>query len=149
MSMIVIERLHALPAGLLDALIEDSERAGLPLVRRLADEWASGANRFDGPGEALFGARVEGRLVGVGGLSVDPYLADPGVGRVRHLYVRSDVRRRGVGRRLMAAILGTARGRFDTVRLSTQNPAAARLYEGLGFRPSADTPRCTHRLDLR
>ena len=35
----------------------------------------------------------EGRLVGVCGLNVDPYLDDPSVGRVRHLYVLVAARR--------------------------------------------------------
>jgi len=38
----------------------ESERAGYGFVRRLADEWASGANRFGRPGEALFAARMMG-----------------------------------------------------------------------------------------
>jgi hypothetical protein len=65
-------------------LIAESE---LRFVRRLADDWVSVANRFDRPGEALFVARLPGQVVGVRGLNVDPYTAEPGVGRVRHLYV--------------------------------------------------------------
>ena len=71
----------------LGPLIDDSEREGLRFVRRLADEWASGANRFDRPGEMLFVAWGEGQVVGVAGLNVDPYTDGSGVGRVRHLYV--------------------------------------------------------------
>src|SRR5262249_23887642 len=37
------------------------------------DDWESGANRFDGPGEVLFEARVGSRLVGICGLDRDPY----------------------------------------------------------------------------
>jgi hypothetical protein len=40
------------------------------------------------PGEALFVARVGERVVGVCGLNVDPYTAEPRVGRVRHLTCR-------------------------------------------------------------
>ena len=128
----------------------ESERAGLSFVRRLAEEWASGRNRFDGPGEALFAALTRGRLIGVCGLNVDPYTTAPRVGRVRHLYVRAAHRRLGTGR---AARPNGDRGRreirFDTLRLSTQNPAAARLYESLGFEPSTGAVDCTHVLALR
>ena len=132
----------------LDALVADSEQAGLRFVRRLVEEWASGANRFDRVGEELFGAWVDGRVVGVCGLNVDPYTAEEGVGRVRHLYVLSAFRRRGVGRRLIAAVIEAARGRFGELRLRTGNPEAARLYEAIGFQPSGRAADCTHIMEL-
>jgi ribosomal protein S18 acetylase RimI-like enzyme len=141
------ERLDDLTSPDVAVLVAESEQAGLSLVRRLVDEWGNGANRFDRPGEALFGAWVDGRLVGVCGLNVDPYAGDARVGRVRHLYVLNASRRLGVARALMAKVLAAARDRFDTLRLSTRNPAAARLYEALGFHPVAQRD-CTHRLEL-
>ena len=132
----------------LGALLAESEQAGLQLVRRLVEEWASGANRFDRPGEALFGAWVDGRVVGVCGLNVDPYTAEEHVGRVRHLYVLSAFRRRGVGRRLTAAVIEAARGRFGALRLRTGNPEAARVYEAIGFRPSGRAADYTHIMEL-
>jgi hypothetical protein len=62
---IVIERLRGLPVDALGALIAESEQAGLRFVRRLVEEWGTGANRFDRSGEALFAAWVDGQLVGV------------------------------------------------------------------------------------
>ena len=144
-----IERLADLPAAGFVGLLAESELAGLRFLRRLADEWASGVNRFDRPGEALFAVRMGSGLVAVGGLNVDPYAMTPRVGRVRHVYVLSAHRRLGIGRQLVAEIVAAARGRFDTLRLSTTNPAAARLYERLGFRPSSDDVHCTHVLDLQ
>jgi len=117
-------------------------------VRRLADEWASGANRFDRPGEALFVARSAGDVVGVCGLNVDPYATAPDVGRVRHLYVLRAHRHRGIGQQLVTAIVQAARGRFQRLRLRTQNPEAARLYERLGFRAAVDATDCTHVMEL-
>jgi len=145
---VAIERLTDLQPERLAPLIAESEQHGLRLVRRLADEWASGANRFDRPGEALFVARDDGRVVGVGGLNVDPYAAEPTVGRVRHLYVLTAYRRLGIGGRIVEEIVETARGRFERLRLSTSNPEAARLYERLGFRPRADVAHCTHALEM-
>jgi GNAT superfamily N-acetyltransferase len=143
-----IERLHDAPADRLAPLIAESEAAGLRFVRRLAEEWASGGNRFDLPGEILLGAWMDARLVGVCGLNVDPYTAAPGVGRVRHLYVLAAHRRQGVGRQLVARVVALARGSFVTLRLSTENPAAVRLYETLGFRRHAGDAHCTHLLEL-
>ena len=144
-----IERLSNLPFDRLALLVAESERAGLQLVRRLADEWASGQNRFDRPGEALFAALVDGRLIGVCGLNVDPYTAAPRVGRVRHLYVLSDDRRVGVGRQLVQEVIEAARGPFDTLRLRTHNPEAARLYERMRFLRSTAVKDCSHLMELR
>jgi len=144
-----IERLTEASTDLFDALVAESERAGYGFVRRLADEWASGANRFGRPGEALFAARMEGRLIGACGLNVDPYTPAPGVGRVRHLYVLTDYRRLGVGRQLVEQVLDAARGRFERLRLSTQNPAAAQLYEQLGFERRIGAADHTHLKEIR
>jgi GNAT superfamily N-acetyltransferase len=130
-----IERLGDPRAAGFDALQAESEQAGLRFLRRLADEWASGANRFDRPGEVLFGARIRGELVAVGGLNVDPYATAPRVGRVRHVYVLSAYRRLGVGRQLVAEIVAEARGRFDSLRLSTANRRRPAL-PGARLRPS-------------
>ncbi len=133
-SVARIERLNGSPADRLDALVAESEASGLRFVRRLVEEWVSGANRFDKPGEVLFVARTAGDVVGVCGLNVDPYAAGQDVGRVRHLYVLSAYRRLGVGRRLVTEVIEVARSRFDSLHLRTENPGAARLYERLGFR---------------
>ena len=60
-----IERLHELPATRLAPLIAESEQAGLRFVSRLAEEWENGSNRFDKPGEALFGALTDSRCTHV------------------------------------------------------------------------------------
>jgi GNAT superfamily N-acetyltransferase len=144
-----IERLRDLPLDALTPLVDESERAGATFVRRLVDEWRSGANRFDRPGEALFGLRIEGRLIGVCGLNVDPYTDAARVGRVRHLYVLQAFRGHGAGRRLVREVIDAARPAFDVLRLRTSNPAAARLYEAMGFRPTAGSAEhATHVMPL-
>jgi GNAT superfamily N-acetyltransferase len=148
MRTVIIERMTGSPTDTLDDLLAESEREGSRIVRRLVDEWAAGTNRFDRPGEALFTARLGDRLIGVCGLNADPYAAAESIGRVRRLYVHSAHRRLGAGRQLVLAVLDAARGRFDLLRLRTTNPAAAQLYESLGFRPSTDTADCTHVLPL-
>ncbi|PYN90850.1 MAG: GNAT family N-acetyltransferase [Candidatus Rokuibacteriota bacterium] len=143
-----IETLRDLPPERVRDLLADSEAAGSRIVRRLVDEWADQTNRFDRPGEALFAARVAGRLVGVCGLNVDPYAGAPRAGRVRHLYVLTSFRGRGVGRQLVAHVIDSAGGRFDTLRLRTNNEAAARLYAAMGFRPRTESGEFTHVLEL-
>ena len=139
-----IERLTHLTPELLAAALAESEAHGLHFVRRLTDEWINGVNRFDRPGEALFAVRDAADVVAVGGLNADPYTTDSGTGRVRHLYVLAAHRRRGLGTALVGEIIAAARGHFHSLRLSTSNPDAARLYERLGFRPRADVVKCTH-----
>jgi GNAT superfamily N-acetyltransferase len=145
---VLIERLTDYSPDVLAALVAESEQAGLRFVRRLADEWAVGINEFDEPGEAVFGAWVGGRLVGVCGLNIDPWTPDSGVGRVRHLYVLAEFRRRGVGRRLVDAVITAARGRFRLLRLRTDGEEAAAFYERLGFRRVVGAPACTHVREL-
>src|SRR5262249_10404426 len=92
-----IETLRDLPPDRGRDLLADSEAAGSRLVPPLVDDWAGGPNRFDRPGETLFGASVGGWLVGVCGLNVDPYAGGALVGRVRHLYVLTAFRGRPRG----------------------------------------------------
>jgi GNAT superfamily N-acetyltransferase len=144
-----VVRLTELPEGGLADLAAEAERGGFAFVRRLLREWESGAVRFDGPGEALFAALAGGRVVGVCGLTADPYTDDARVGRVRHLYVAAAHRRRGVGRGLVGEVVRAARGRFDLLRLRTKDEAAARFYAALDFVPARGEPDCTHVMGLR
>jgi GNAT superfamily N-acetyltransferase len=145
---VVVARLSDMPADAFAPLVAESEREGWRFVRLLADEWAAGTNRFDRPGEALFAAWVDGAFVGVCGLNADPYGADPAVGRVRRLYVLRAFRGRGVGRHLVQAVIQSARARFRSLRVRTENAAAGRLYGQLGFVPAVGVPDCTHTLVL-
>jgi GNAT superfamily N-acetyltransferase len=135
----------ALPIPGFDQLCAASRAEGYNFLDTLAAEWFSGANRFDQPGEILLGALDQGILVAVGGLNRDPFLADPTIGRIRRIYVGAASRNRGIGTALVTSLLDHARQHFATVRLRTDNPTAARLYERLGFQPIAD-PHATHAL---
>jgi GNAT superfamily N-acetyltransferase len=114
-------------------LNEEAIRDGYRFVARLANDWVSGSNRFDQPGEYLAGAIREGRLLGCCGLNRDPYTKDPGVGRLRHLYVMKSERNQGIGSALVRYLLEEARSAFVVVRLRTDTPEAARFYERVGF----------------
>jgi N-acetylglutamate synthase-like GNAT family acetyltransferase len=132
--------------GELRALAEEAEAEGHGMVERLVREWASGENRFDGPGERAYVARVAGRVCGVCGLNIDPFAGDERVGRVRRLYVSAGLRRQGVGSALLGALMRDARGDFGELRLRTHDAGAAAFYEARGFVAVAGVERCTHRL---
>jgi GNAT superfamily N-acetyltransferase len=145
---VTVDRLRDLPLDALAPLVAESEQADWRFLQKLQDEWAAGANRFDKPGEALFAGWVAGRLIGVCGLNVDPYIEDGRIGRLRHLYVLSDFRRLGVGRRLVEAVLAAAKDRFAVLRLRTESAEAGEVYEKLEFRRLSELPDCTHVLEV-
>jgi len=89
--MIAIERVECPPIDQLNPLVMEAAETGFHALSRLLTEWQSGRNRFDQPREAIFIATDDGHIVGVCGLNRDPYLGDPTVGRVRHLYVALDL----------------------------------------------------------
>ena len=131
----------------LDPLVLDADADGHRFMRRLRDDWISGENRFDRLGEKLLRARMDGRLVGLGGLNIDPFAQAARVGRLRHLYVIRDARRLGIGGALVRQILATAPPHFSIVRLRTDSPDAAAFYVRLGFHPT-DEVGATHVLPL-
>jgi GNAT superfamily N-acetyltransferase len=128
-------------------VLAEAPAQGGAFLLRLRDEWADGSLRFDIPGELLLGAFVGSGLVGVGGVSRDPYAPAPGLGRIRHLYVLKSHRGQGIGRALMDRLIKHGRAHFSVLRLSTQAPEAARLYESYGF-VRAPAWKQTHRLEF-
>jgi GNAT superfamily N-acetyltransferase len=140
--MIAIRKI-VLPAPGVKLLQSEAQDEGYDFIDTLVEEWASGANRFDGAGEALCGSLDQGLLVAVGGLNCDPFAGRSDMGRIRRVYVRSAWRNRGIGRALVAALVDHARTYFSCVRLRAENAGAARLYESMGFIP-IDSPDATH-----
>ena len=145
---VTIEKLRGASLDGLRELVVESRQTGFRALQRLSEEWSAGTNRFDKPGEALFIATFGGQVVGLCGLNVDPYTPQPRVGRVRHLYVRIEARRKGIGRTLLDTVITEARKWFDLLRLRTDDEGAARFYERRGFRPCF-SDACTHVFDLR
>ncbi|MGD2043558.1 MAG: GNAT family N-acetyltransferase [Acidimicrobiia bacterium] len=142
---LAVEGIDALPTDIA-RLLEASRAEGYDFVERLVHDWEGGSNRFDRPGEVLVEVRASAQLVAVGGLNVDPYLADPAVGRIRHVYVLPSARRSGVGSLLVKALVEHARGRFSRVRLRIGTPRGGPFYEALGFHPT-DEADATHEID--
>ncbi len=145
MSLLTVSRLLSLPAALA-AMEHEAVREGFGMITRMRKDWESGTNRFDREGEILLGSFRADVLIGIGGLNRDPYINDPRIGRLRHLYVMKNERRHGIGRSLVEGILRYATGHFDSVRLWTER--AASFYDCLGF-DRVSGPKVTHVYAIR
>lgn len=145
-NSLVIRQTLVLPEEL-SGLRVQARREGFRFLDRLAAEFESGANTFTKKGEALFEARNDDVLVGIGGLNRDPYVASVvglGVGRIRRLYVEPRSRRLGVARLIMAAIEQSARASFASLRLRTDTEQGALFYSGLGYTAVANDDKASH-----
>lgn len=130
-----VERATTLPPGF-PALRETALVEGWRMLRVLEEDWESGVLRFDHPGEALLAGWEEGELAGIAWLSRDPYAEQPGIARLRRLYVAPRYRGRGLGRALVEAAAGMAT-EFGYRLIRVRSPAAARrFYEACGFLPA-------------
>jgi GNAT superfamily N-acetyltransferase len=123
-----------LPAGF-DIVRAEAQAEGYRHLERLAADWASCAMRFNGAGEALLAATVEGVLAGIGGLTIEP--AVPDAFRMRRFYVRPRFRRQGVGRKLAEVLVERplSAGRLVTVNAGSADAPA--FWATLGFTPDA------------
>ena len=146
-DLLSVDRVRTLPSDLAELELP-SVKEDFRAVQRLREGWESGKNRFSGEGEALFEARYGRRLVAMGGLNRDPYAGSHTVGRIRHLYVLPELRRRGVGKAMVAAILEHATLSFDAVVLRTDRAEADSFYVALGFTRTPGAEAATHVLRL-
>jgi GNAT superfamily N-acetyltransferase len=148
-SNFVIQHVSELPTDIVDALVPSSNREGFEPINWLQKDWRSGKNKFAKPGEALYVARSDDRLVGVCGVNRDPYTKSDSICRLRRLYVLPQFRRMGVGRLLVERAFEDARIHFTGIRLRTFDEQAAAFFEALGFREVKDQGVATHekRLD--
>ena len=134
-----------LPPQLL-ALEKEAAGQGFRFLTRLIAEWESGANRFDAPGECLMAAYLNQQLIGIGGLSVDPY-SESHTARLRRVYVAASSRRQHVGRTLVKALVAQAALHFQSVRLFTDTPEGDAFYVQCGFTRIEDV-HATHDMRL-
>jgi ribosomal protein S18 acetylase RimI-like enzyme len=83
----------------------------------------------------VHGAFCAAKLIGIAVLVVQQSAKMAHKGALVSMYVRPQARRLGVGRRLVEAVIDTARRHVELVQLTvvTGNDAALRLYCGLGF----------------
>jgi GNAT superfamily N-acetyltransferase len=148
MKNIEIIRLVKLPMDDIQPLVVESRAQGFEFLDRLVAEYVEGINRFDKPGEALFGVYWDENLIAIGGLNQDPYLSESDIARVRHVYVLSAWRNQGIGKNLMHAIIGEAKGRFRLLTLRTFSAEADGFYRAIGFKTQPELQDVTHHLVL-
>ena len=122
---------NELPADF-KAMRREARAEGHQFLDRLASDWASGAMRFDRPGEALLSAYSEDVLAAIGGITIDPIVPD--ALRMRRFYVRPAFRRTGIEGEIALALL---EGALQRVRVVTLNATveSVSFWEALGFEP--------------
>lgn len=95
----------------------------------------AGPEQFAPPrGDFHVGIDVDGDAMCCGGIKLLP----DGACEFKRLYVRPDVRRRGIARELLASLEGRARELgFEVARLDTgpRQPHSERLFRAAGYRP--------------
>lgn len=82
-------------------------------------------------------ARIGGEVVACGALRPGP---EPGVGEIKRMYVVPAARGRRIAELVLAALVEAARGSGHhrlVLETGTEQPEAIRLYERLGWRPTA------------
>jgi RimJ/RimL family protein N-acetyltransferase len=84
---------------------------------------------------AIFGAFLDGTLAGIAAYGVYESAKQAHKALLWSMYVRPTARSAGLGKQLVGAVLGHARGRVEQVQLSvvSENESARRLYAALGF----------------
>lgn len=134
--------------NMLEDLARDARQDGFRFVKRTIDEWLLRINEFSKPGESMNGILVDGSIVAIGGLNVDPYLDDDSICRVRHVYVHRDHREKGYSKIILKRIIRDAKKKFRKIRLSTTSEIAAKLYQDLGF-SEVKEHKATHAMNLK
>ncbi|MDD9900332.1 MAG: GNAT family N-acetyltransferase [Alphaproteobacteria bacterium] len=143
----IYEIKDTLPCGFAD-LRDDSVQGGHKFLQKLEGAWQSGGNRFNKSGECLLAVDDGGVFAAIGGINIDPYLNNPDMGRIRHLYVHSGFRRRGLASAILTALEKHAVLHFTQLTLRTHSPEAGLFYEALGFHAVRDNAYVTHRKGL-
>ena len=126
----------ALPEGFA-ALRAAADAEGFRAMARLQAEWEPGGGGF----VCLLAAFQDGTLAGVGGLTPesDGQEEEPAM-RVRRLYVAPEMRRTGVGRTLVNALLQEALDTVSLVTLNGRDTLAPRFWTELDFRAVEGRP---------
>jgi len=129
-----IVRLSDLPD--IAALRAAAAAEGYTHMEMLAAHWADATERFDKPGEALFGVFADGELVAIGGVTREPTDPEGDVLRARRLYVMPRYRGAGIGAALVGAIVQQA---FQTAStLTVGRTKAGEFWRKMGFSSVCD-----------
>mgnify|MGYP002817844672 FL=1 len=146
--MTKILKLNQLQWNQLAELVDNSSKEGHTFLKRMKAQYISGDNRFEGYGEGIFAYLYKNKLVAICGLNKDPYLEDQNVGRLRHLYVLPNYRKKGFGRELVEHVIVQSRQYFKLLTLRTFEDDAYKFYNALGFTTDTMVYAATHLYQL-
>jgi GNAT superfamily N-acetyltransferase len=133
----------------LDTIINESKEEGFRFIERLDDDYKNGINTFNKPGEGIYSVlNKDNELVAIGGMNVDSFSGQKGVGRLRRFYVSKKHRRHGIGSLLLKRIISDAKQSFKIVVLYTDTKNADQFYQSFGFLKGNKYPKSTHYLEL-
>lgn len=121
----------SLPAGFA-ALAVAAEREGYDFLKRLAARW-NGGSYDDDELASVWAAEEGGVLIAVGAQTYDEYDPSPLHRRVRHFYVRPDMRREGVGRALAQQLMLEAFELAPRLHVRATHDGSRAFWESLGF----------------
>ncbi len=133
--IMIIKQITSLPTNF-TAMSDEALQDGHRFLQKMQNEWSSGINRFTKTGEILLAVYKENDLstaIAIGGVNIDPYLDDPKVGRVRHLYIAKPFRRMGIAKQIVQKLVDHSTKHFDKLRLRTHNPESVPFYQAMGF----------------
>ena len=127
---ILIEKTETLPAQM-SVLADHAAQEGLQFLHRLIEDYTSGKNRFEQPGEFFLVAYDGQQLIACGGLNIQH--SDNGepsrIGRVRLFYVLPKYRKHGIGKQLLLKLESLAKPNFSALCLNTHTQQAEIFYK--------------------
>lgn len=125
----------------LEALRTDPDAFGAShqATEQRPDSWWIGCldAALTDPSRTLWFAEEDGRLIGMAGAYPEQ---DPANVNVTSMYVAPSERGKGIGRALLAAVVGEQTGKEVRLCVNGDQTAAARLYKAFGFVTLAETP---------
>ncbi|HEX3887724.1 MAG TPA: GNAT family N-acetyltransferase [Phenylobacterium sp.] len=130
MSLQLVRVIDQLPADF-PALQAEAELEGHRNLTRLALGWSADPTEF----VPLLAAFRDGRLIGIGGMTLEPDSSDELALRMRRLYVSPQARRQGVAQMIANALLQEAFDQSALVTVHAGNAGAAAFWMAMGFAP--------------
>jgi N-acetylglutamate synthase-like GNAT family acetyltransferase len=144
----LIRNLRKTDIPALRSLASSAAEEGFKFLDRFVREIEAGGLLLNSPVEFFLCIEDGSEIVAIGGLTPDPYTADPLIGRIRHVYVRPGYRGRGIGKHLVREIEELGTNHYREFSLRTDTLSAAKFYEALGYQP-VEGESTTHRLRTR
>ncbi|KAB2441143.1 GNAT family N-acetyltransferase [Bacillus luti] len=133
MKDIYIQQIEDLMIYEYDYLVQESKDEGFHFLVKLISEYENEINKFNKTVECLYGIFQGEKLIGIGGLNVDPYTENNKIGRLRRFYISKDYRRIGLGNLLLNRLLSHAEKYFQIVVLHTDTKQGNAFYLANGF----------------